>query len=82
MKSMYADSNDWIDEMLKTFPRGVKCPICELGMFEVSINGAVVNAVCDRCGTSVPYRFYDTVYPHLENLKNKTGGAALSLNIS
>jgi len=71
MKSMYDDGNDWIDETMETFPKDVQCPICEKGKFECSINGAVVNAVCNNCRSSVPYRFYDTVYPHLENLKNK-----------
>jgi hypothetical protein len=69
MKSMYAESNEWIDELMNTFPKDVKCPVCERGAFEVSISGAVVNGVCGVCRTSVPYRFYDMIYPFLDNLK-------------
>lgn len=67
------DGKQWASDIIDTFPRGISCPICGLGKFELWINGAVANAECDSCRTVIRYYYYDTKYPYLDQIAASFG---------
>ena len=62
---------DWQENIIEDFPCGTVCPICRTGKFQLSISGAVATGECDKCKTQVPYQFYDTRYPYLDEIANE-----------
>lgn len=66
--SGYTDTDKWRTDIATHFPKGVKCPVCLAGVFEVNFIDARVDGECNNCHTSVPHYFYDNRYEYLDIL--------------